>query len=867
MLKGPCGVEVEWSMTTTILTEVGSTAEVQSPKSRIADLKLHRRTSPTVSPQVATKGGEGGGGGEPPLPVSNAKFVADVIRGVATDATAVVCSKVGDPTGGDWPAAAARDVDAQCPASRNNYFNCSSFNIADDGSVHARKDGFSAFHFLLLDDVGTKVPLERLDGFQATWRLETSPGNFQVGMRLTEPLRDQEAVTRLQAAVVSAGLCDPGAKGVARWARLPQAVNGKAKHCGASGDAFRCRLTEYNPDVAYTPAELIERLGLTPAVKQGRTADAASSVRCSNEGNVVFTPAPMENPVVSALKQNGLHKGHNGSGCHDVTCPWVEEHTDAIDSGAAYFEPSPAYPGGGFVCHHSHGDRYHLSELLKFLDVSPDAARGKARIDIVPGEMNLIRDAAERSLAALGGFYQSGGAIVVIRTDPSTGDIGLEQVTEPALTAALSSAADWFKYDGRSSKMVRCDPPARNVMQLLRAQEFGHLPVLKGLTRQPYFREQDGTLVTQLGYDPVSGLFSAYEPKAFAIPAPTEADARQALAKLEELVSEYRFAGEADRSAAICAMLTGSVRPSLPTAPAFNITASTPGSGKSYLASTITPFAGPGIPLKVSYPTTADEASKAMLSTFLGGPAAVVFDDMQGPWKPFGAMNRALTSDTMTDRVLGASRTITVSTRSLILGTGNNVGPVQDMTRRVVTIRLHHKTATPALETYVGKPAETVARNRPEYVVAALTIIAAYRAAGSPKASVPDIASYNEWSDMCRQPLLWLGLTDPASSLIDQVRHDPDQDDLGQLLAAWYASVGDKPITVRELVLLTLDDPSIEDALLDLPVCERDVVNRSKLGWYLKRHANRVVGGYELQAAVCVSRRGWRVVKVDPAGD
>ncbi len=842
MLKGPCGIEVELSMTTTVLPGTGSETEAQSPKSRIAGLKLRSRTAPTVSPQAATKGGEGGEGGTPPLPVSNATFVTNVMRGVATGATVVVCSKAGDPIGGDWPATAASDVDAQCPALNNNYLNCSSFNIADDGSVHARKDRFSAFHFLLLDDVGTKVPLERLDGFRATWRLETSPGNFQVGIRLTEPMRDQDAVTRLQAAVVSAGLCDPGAKGVARWARLPEAINGKAKHRGATGKAFRCRLTEYNPDVAYTPAELIERLGVIPAAQPGQAADTAPLVRRSTEGNVVFTPAPMENPVVSALKQRGLHKGHNGSGCHDVTCPWVGEHTDAIDSGAAYFEPSPAYPGGGFICHHSHGDRYHLGELLKFLDVSPDAARGKARIDIVPGEMNLIRDAAERSLAALGGFYQSGGAIVVIRTDPSTGDIGLEQVTEPALTAALSAAADWFKYDGRSLKMVRCDPPVRIVLQLLRAQQFDHLPVLKGLTRQPYFREQDGKLVTEPGYDPVSGLFSAYDSGAFAMPAPTEADARRALAKLQELVGEYRFAEEADRSAAICAMLTGSVRASLPTAPAFNITASTPGSGKSYLASTITPFAGPGVPLKVSYPTTADEASKAMLSTFLGGPAAVVFDDMQGPWKPFGAMNRALTSDTMTDRVLGASRTITVSTRSLILGTGNNVGPVQDMTRRVVTIRLHHKTATPALETYVGKPAETVARNRAEYVVAALTIIAAYRAAGSPKTDVPNIASYSEWGDTCRQPLLWLGLTDPAASLIEQVRHDPDQADLNQLFAAWYASAGDKPITLRQLMELTLDDPSLEDALLDLPVCERDVVNRGKLGWYLKRHANRVVG-------------------------
>lgn len=789
------------------------------------------------------------------------------MRDVRADARPIVCSKAGDPTAGGWHALAAEDVDRQCPVRANNYFNCSSFMVGESGEVQARKDQFSAFHVLVLDDVGTKVDRAKLAGVTPTWEIETSPGNSQVGFRLTMPIEDQALVKRLQEAVIAAELCDKGAGGSARWMRLPYAINGKAKYQDEADAPFTCRLVTWNPDTDYTVDALADTLGLNLAAAKVASVTGTVGLErhaTTERGNDVFTPTPSENPVVTAFRERGLYKRLISPGRHEVTCPWVSQHTDEVDGGAAYFEPDDDHPNGGFKCQHSHGDSYRIGQLLDFLGIKPEIARGKARIDVVAGEMNRVRRAAERTLALRGGYYQAGGAIVVIRTDPGTKDISTELLTEAPLTSALADAADWYRYDGRSQKSVRTDPPPRNVQALLKAQQFEYLPVLTGLARQPFFRETDGELVKTPGYDQVTGRYAAFDGASFALPQPTEQAARDALAVLNELLDEFKFAGPADRAAALCAMLTAAVRPSLPVAPAFNITASTPGSGKSYLASTILPFAGPGAALKVSYPTSADEATKTMLSIFLAAPAAVLFDDMQSNWVPFGTMNRALTSDTITDRVLGISRTVTVGTRSLIMGTGNNVGPIRDMTRRVVTIRLHHRTATPALQSYVGQPAELVRANRGKYVAAALTIIAAWKAAGSPRADVPSIASYGAWSDMCRQPLLWMGQPDPATSIIEQLLHDPDQDDLGKLLTAWHAAVGDRPIMLRDLILQSADDVALEDALLDLPVTDRDVINRSKLGWYLKKNANRVVGGFELQAAECSTRNAWRVVAVTP---
>ena len=63
-------------------------------------------------------------------------------------------------------------------------------------------------------------------------------------------------------------------------------------------------------------------------------------------------------------------------------------------------------------------------------------------------------------------------------------------------------------------------------------------------------------------------------------------------------------------------------------------------------------------------------------------------------------------------------------------------------------------------------------QSRGPYVAAVLTIIQAWRKAGSSRAAVDNIVTYGgAWSDYCRFPLMWLGHPDPATALLEQVRH------------------------------------------------------------------------------------------------
>ena len=835
-------------------------------------MNLNVLTDFPTEPLEAGKGGEGGD-----FKLTNAEFVSALFPNLPEGAFAAVCSKSGDPGLGGWSARRADQVAATLSAANNNFIGCASFYPGDDGSFKARKAQFAACHFLMLDDLGTKVPLERLAGFELSWLIETSPGNHQGGIILDEPMTDGSAAVRLLNAVIDSGLCDAGATGpLSRWARLPVAINGKPKYVDEAGAPFQCRLLEWRPDARYTPQEIVDRLQLelAPAGRPKKTARPSARVAqvdnisrsIGNDADDVLTPRAAENPVVAALKARGLYKTPLGSGKHDMTCPWVQEHTDALDTGAAYFEPDEFYSVGGFCCQHAHRDKYRIRALLEFLGVCNAEARHKPVIRVVAGDLHRVVDAAEKELANRGRHYQAGGLIVSVSTDPTSGDPSIVPTSAPALTLELSVAATWEKYDERAKDWVRCDPPTRHAAILYDAQSFRYLPPLAGVARQPYFRESDGELITQAGYDKTAQRFGVFDARQFVIPDPTPDAARSALALLEDLLTEFHFVAASDKAAALSAIFTAVVRPSLPHAPGFHARAPVFGSGKTYLCELIGAFAGPAGNAKVSYPTTSEEATKAILSLLLTNPAVIEFDDMDTDWIPHGTIKRMLTAEQITDRILGVSKTATVSTRTLFLGSGNNVGPIRDLLRRVLTIHIDPRCATPATMTYKGFPVDKVRQRRGIYVAAVLTIIQAWRKAGSPRADVESIVTFGgAWSDYCRYPLIWLGHPDPATSLLEQVRHDPDGDSLAGLLTEWQRAFGSTPTTVRKAVEMAARERSdLLDAMREFPVEERGEINRSKLGWLLKKNANRIVSGLEFQKSEADGRTAWRVVAANP---
>ena len=810
------------------------------------------------------KGGEGGG-----IQITNAEFINAIFRGVPENAFPAVCRKLADPSHGGWTALRANESTDHLTSECNNYLNCSSFYNGADGRFSAAKKNFAACHFLMLDDLGTKVAMDRLDGFELSWLIETSAGNYQGGIIFAEPVTDGDEAIRLLDSIITANLCDKGATGpLTRWVRLPVAINGKPEHLSEEGTPFQCRLVEWRPERRYTPEQVIEllQLELPPAgrPKKDRTNNQKrklSGETLQRDVDDILIPRAEENPVIGALKARSLYKTPLGSGKHDITCPWVNEHTGAIDNGSAYFEPDETYPRGGFCCQHSHRDKYRIGALLEFLSINSNVAKNKPIIRVVEGELNRIVDSAEQELAVRGHHYQSGGLIVSISTDPTTGDPSIVPLSSHSLLRDLSTAITWERYT-KTDGWFTCDPPERYVRTLDNSQTYRYLPPLKGLVRQPYFRESDGTLIMEAGYDPKSQRFAVFDPKQFEIPNPTLEEARKALAVLEDLLTEFHFVSPADKSAALSAIFTAVFRSSIPHAPAFHVKAPVFGSGKTYLCELIGSFAGPAPNFKVSYPTTEEEATKVILSLLLISPAVIEFDDMSSDWIPHGVIKRMLTAEFITDRILGVSKTATVSTRALLLGSGNNVAPIGDLLRRVLTIHLDARSMTPATLTYNKQPVEEVRRNRGKYVSAVLTIVLAWKVANSPKTNLTSIVTYGgAWSEYCRHPLVWLGHIDPATSLFEQINHDPEAELLRTLMSEWRLAFGSSATTVRNALDHITSNTALYDAICNFDVkISHGVIDPTSFGRLLSKHANRVVDGLEFRKAQADGRLAWKVV-------
>jgi hypothetical protein len=798
--------------------------------------------------------------------VDNINFLRHIFGEKIDDRCPIVVSFKGNPTivlsgkwfGHPWTSNSLTTM----PNDANNYFSLARFRPNEAGEYRRKKSQFQGLYAVMLDDIGSKIPMERLT-LSPSWLLETSPGNYQAGYLLAEPINDSKTADQLMNAIVNAGLCDPGANGsTARLARLPVAVNGK------HNPPFPCKLKLWSPEKYYLAEELVDGLQLEIIqTKQSKRKHSKSEETRDADNEQIWTPCPEENAVLTTLKKRNLYKLPLGEGKHDITCPWINEHTNCIDSGTAYFEPDDNYPLGGFKCQHGHCSDRHIRDLLRILEVDIKSARMKPTINIIKGEIHRIVDAAEHELAATNQYYQRGGIIVSVYTDPGTNETLIQEVSQPSLVRALSGVATWEQFDARSKKMIRIDPPARHASILYDSNSYRHLPIINGIARQPYLRS-DGSLMKEAGYDPDTGMFGVFDTRKFLIPdEPTWEEAELALIILNELLDEFWFATPTDRSAALSAMLTAAIRPSLAYALMFHVRAHTVGSGKSYLCALITAFATPQRGTPTTFPADDEECRKLLLAEFLRSPAVIEFDNVTGDILPHKTLCTALTSEYITGRILGLSKTATVSTRTLFISSGNNVSPIKDMTRRCISINLNPEVEIPAARIFKRPNLITeVLQERERYVSAALTIIRAWIIAGKPRTPCKSLAGFGDWSDLCRQPLLQLKCADPASSIFVAIKEDPDREQLGRLLTAWRAVFGNVPAMVREAVNKSTysgnENNELKEIIHDI-ADERGEINRHRLGRWIKRHEGQIVDGLRfIRGSGKSSAERWQVESV-----
>ena len=561
-----------------------------------------------------------------------------------------------------------------------------------------------------------------------------------------------------------------------------------------------------------------------------------------------------------------------------------------IGAGTLFFLAQEAAPGW-----RKPSDYARNAERQNQQDEAPKAKRKASRsakapardetdtrpiIRLATGRLEETVDQAERALIdADRGVYQRANMIVGVGSAPIITADRKRLVTpqilefgEHRVMELLMAAAAFEKWDARANDFVPCNVPMAVVKTFEQRKGKFRLPPLAGIVNGPTMRD-DGSLLTVAGYDDATGLLFDPGQDVFpTIPArPFRDDAEQALRTIEDLIADFPFVSDEDRSVALAALLTSCVRRTLRTAPMFAFSAPVPGSGKSKLvdlASVIATGREAGV---IAMGSSPEETEKRVASILLSG-CAVALDNVEAPIT--GDLLCQMLSQPLTRmRVLGKSESPEMPTNVLVTATGNNLVIGGDMTRRTVVCRLDPGVERPELREFDFEPVTRAKERRGVYLVAALTVLRAFHVAGRPRQVAP-LGSFEEWSDLVRSALMWLGRADPVSTMETARAGDPKLETLRTVLVQWKATIGPERNSASEVAQKASEKspnvweggktaflhPDFRDALLSIAGAG-GFIDPSKLGHWLSKNKGRVIDGMRFETGpISKGVARWQIV-------
>ncbi len=398
------------------------------------------------------------------------------------------------------------------------------------------------------------------------------------------------------------------------------------------------------------------------------------------------------------------------------------------------------------------------------------------------------------------------------------------------------------------------------------------LQPLFGIVTSPVLRK-DGSVLQSAGYDKASGLYADFRDSFPEIPDyPTAEIVSKAKEDLLDLVGDFPFACDSHRSAWLASLLTplaceayrGTV------GPLFLIDANVRGSGKSRLADMVSIIVTGQSASRTAVTNNDEEMRKRISSWIMDGARLVLLDNVTSLGGP--VLDAAITGEIWRDRVLGSNSVMEGAMRMTWYASGNNVELLGDMPRRVCPIRLESPLEKPELRTDFKYPnlLQHVRKHRAALLTAALTLLRAYIAAGRPSLGLPPLGSFEAWSDLVRNTIVWCGLADPvppqteSASVMDeealsqlcflqslrQIAPDGTGVRAAQMLEICGSHLSGIPMPYRRNLTHALE-----------AVCGKtyQYISTSLLGAKLRRFKGRVLGGMRLTTRIVNGHCLWSV--------
>jgi putative DNA primase/helicase len=458
----------------------------------------------------------------------------------------------------------------------------------------------------------------------------------------------------------------------------------------------------------------------------------------------------------------------------------------------------------------------------------------------------------EEALVRVGvDIYQSGERLVrpVVQefeaTKKRTTKIAvLVRVQAPFLKSAMTEKINFLKWHKKDEKFEPIGPPSDLVGAILSRYGRWEFREIKGVITAPTLRP-DGSILATEGFDESTGLLVLGPlPEMPTIkPRPSKDDAVKALAMLDrDLLSEFPFVDEASRSVALSGILTPLARQVMSVAPMHASSAPAPGTGKSFLWDIAAAAAiGDAMPI-ISTGASGEELEKRLGGLMIEGVTMFSIDNVSAPLGG-DALCQAIERPNCKLRPLGTSDVVGRRNNWCSYATGNNLRLKDDITRRVLLAGLDAKMERPELREFRGNPFQRVLRNRGKYLWACLTVLRAFIVAGQPE-RLRALASFEEWSDVIRSSLVWLGRADPVVSMEAVRDSDPSRQARRVMFRAMWNAYHGKPVTAAQMIeAAKTRSLKIDRKLMDRPIQQvAEDLDQAIIGYVGDRRSAQYLG-------------------------
>ena len=440
----------------------------------------------------------------------------------------------------------------------------------------------------------------------------------------------------------------------------------------------------------------------------------------------------------------------------------------------------------------------------------------------------------------------SRGSDLVKLSDGKTGKF----IQELNLTKTHGIITRWASFIRVSENSVVNQIPPKDIAgDILNFPDVKNLPRLDTVISSPVFNRQ-GKLITEPGYH--ASISAWHEPAStlndLSIPDnPTAGDVEAAKSLLfDDLLVNFNFVSEADRSHYLGALLTPFIRPMFSgSIPLHLVEAPTPGTGKSLLCNLLSMIIKESPAEAKALSRSEDEIRKTLTAELKQGSSLIVIDNVNER-RPVDSPTLAsvLTAEIWSDRILGESRVIQVNNQALWLMTSNNPKLSLEITRRTLRVRLDPECDRPWQRKGFKHPniLQWAKSNRRNLVEAVLTLIQYWLRQGAILGK-GSIGGFEVWSAIMSGIMHSIGETAYLQN-VDELYDNADEESeqWRAFCAVWFDANAEIPQTVQDLVNLAEENQLLGDTIGDRT--ERSKVTR--FGKALFRNKDRQYGDYRI---------------------